>query len=187
MVLLLCRNVRNPPSGARMALICRGSLAISRAPFRTSSGSSSTAPMPNFFTSPGVFPSTSFPPFEPLPSKESLFPKIGTDSSTETRLPALPSSPCMCTSVAYAPFCLISDSWLPRSITAPSFTTAITSALRIVDRRCATTTVVRPTIRRSNASCTTRSLSASSALVASSRRRIFGSFTMARAIATRCF
>uniref|UniRef100_K3ZG63 Uncharacterized protein n=1 Tax=Setaria italica TaxID=4555 RepID=K3ZG63_SETIT len=69
----------------------------------------------------------------------------------------------------------------------PFFTTAITSALCIVDRRCATMTVVLFTITLSRASCTTRSDSASSALVASSRRRILGSFTMARAMATRCF
>mmetsp|Transcript_4467 Transcript_4467/g.10396 ORF Transcript_4467/g.10396 Transcript_4467/m.10396 type:complete len:85 (+) Transcript_4467:195-449(+) len=59
----------------------------------------------------------------------------------------------------------------------------------MVDRRCAITKVVRllSDNRRSRASWTTRSLFESRAEVASSSRRIFGSRTMARAIATRCF
>mmetsp|Transcript_18382 Transcript_18382/g.37301 ORF Transcript_18382/g.37301 Transcript_18382/m.37301 type:complete len:111 (-) Transcript_18382:42-374(-) len=61
------------------------------------------------------------------------------------------------------------------------------SALRMVDSRCATTTVVRPTMMPSNASCTSFSLVASSADVASSRRRMRGFDTMARAMAMRCF
>jgi len=65
--------------------------------------------------------------------------------------------------------------------------TAMVSALRTVLRRWATTIVVRPSMSRSSASCTTRSDSASSADVASSRSRTLGSFTMARAIAMRCF
>mmetsp|Transcript_7762 Transcript_7762/g.17728 ORF Transcript_7762/g.17728 Transcript_7762/m.17728 type:complete len:84 (+) Transcript_7762:110-361(+) len=67
--------------------------------------------------------------------------------------------------------------------------TQITSALSIVDSRCAITRVVRRDFLKSssNASCTTRSLSGSKALVASSRRRIAGSRTMDRAMATRCF
>lgn len=89
---------------------------------------------------------------------------------------------------AYAPsLMLIKVSCLPFSMIKPFFTTAIMSAPCIVDKRCATITVVRLTITRSSASCTTRSDSASSALVASSSKRILGSFTMARAIATRCF
>ncbi len=47
------------------------------------------------------------------------------------------------------------------------------------------TSVVRPSISRSRASCTARSLSASSALVASSRSRIGASFRIARAMAIR--
>ena len=39
-------------------------------------------------------------------------------------------------------------------------------AARMVDRRCATTMVVRPAMLRDSASCTSASLSASSALVA---------------------
>mmetsp|Transcript_26216 Transcript_26216/g.53434 ORF Transcript_26216/g.53434 Transcript_26216/m.53434 type:complete len:155 (-) Transcript_26216:570-1034(-) len=61
------------------------------------------------------------------------------------------------------------------------------SALRMVDRRWATMTVVRPTMSESNASCTSFSLAASRAEVASSRRRMRGFPISARAIATRCF
>jgi hypothetical protein len=68
----------------------------------------------------------------------------------------------------------------------------------MVDKRCAITIVVRPFDARSSASCTTRSLSVSSALytinilnesfyffltVASSSKRIRGSRISARAIA----
>mmetsp|Transcript_59483 Transcript_59483/g.141421 ORF Transcript_59483/g.141421 Transcript_59483/m.141421 type:complete len:147 (+) Transcript_59483:235-675(+) len=63
------------------------------------------------------------------------------------------------------------------------------SALRIVLSLCATTTVVRQCDARSlsMAACTNPSDSASRAEVASSRRRILGSLTSARAIAIRCF
>lgn len=92
------------------------------------------------------------------------------------------------TSDAYAPsLMLIKASCFPFSMITPFFTTAIKSAFRIVDNRCATITVVRFTITLSSASWTTHSDSASSALVASSRRRILGSLRIARAIATRCF
>ena len=47
-----------------------------------------------------------------------------------------------------------------------TWTTAMLAALRMVDRRCATTTVVRPCMLFARASCTRRSLSASRALVA---------------------
>mmetsp|Transcript_2844 Transcript_2844/g.6699 ORF Transcript_2844/g.6699 Transcript_2844/m.6699 type:complete len:110 (-) Transcript_2844:1197-1526(-) len=47
--------------------------------------------------------------------------------------------------------------------------------------------VVRPFAAFSSASWTIRSLAESKALVASSNRRILGSRTSARAIATRCF
>mmetsp|Transcript_17390 Transcript_17390/g.43733 ORF Transcript_17390/g.43733 Transcript_17390/m.43733 type:complete len:132 (-) Transcript_17390:1344-1739(-) len=57
----------------------------------------------------------------------------------------------------------------------------------MVDSRCATTMEVRPTMMWSSASCTTRSLAASSADVASSSSRMRGALTTARAIATRCF
>mmetsp|Transcript_9225 Transcript_9225/g.28695 ORF Transcript_9225/g.28695 Transcript_9225/m.28695 type:complete len:87 (-) Transcript_9225:1639-1899(-) len=72
--------------------------------------------------------------------------------------------------------------------------TTIESAVRTVLRRCATISVVRrrPLAPGSemafcNASETSCWLSASSALVASSRIRIVGSRASARAIASRCF
>mmetsp|Transcript_112273 Transcript_112273/g.194979 ORF Transcript_112273/g.194979 Transcript_112273/m.194979 type:complete len:201 (-) Transcript_112273:1565-2167(-) len=64
--------------------------------------------------------------------------------------------------------------------------TRMRSAFWIVDSRCATTTVVRPSINFSIACCTICSDSPSRALVASSRSRIEGSRTRARAMATRC-
>ena len=47
--------------------------------------------------------------------------------------------------------------------------------------------VVRPSARRSSASCTARSVSLSSALVASSRTSTGGLRRTVRAIAMRCF
>ncbi|KAH0458130.1 hypothetical protein IEQ34_013445 [Dendrobium chrysotoxum] len=61
------------------------------------------------------------------------------------------------------------------------------SALLIVVSRWATTIVVRLTITCSNAVWTIRSDAESKALVASSRSRTLGCFTMALAIATLCF
>ena len=81
----------------------------------------------------------------------------------------------------------MSSAWVPSSTIRPFCTTAILSAARTVLSRCATTTVVRPSIRPSSALCTTRSDSASSAEVASSSSRILGSLMMARAMAMRCF
>mmetsp|Transcript_73984 Transcript_73984/g.173690 ORF Transcript_73984/g.173690 Transcript_73984/m.173690 type:complete len:97 (-) Transcript_73984:1525-1815(-) len=81
----------------------------------------------------------------------------------------------------------MSSSWVPCSTILPLYTTAMMSALRMVLRRWATTTQVRPTIRRSRASCTSFSLSASNELVASSRSKILGSLSKARAMAIRCF
>jgi len=60
------------------------------------------------------------------------------------------------------------------------------SASRTVERRWAITSVVRPFIRRTSASCTSDSLSASRLLVASSRTSTRGSRSTARAIAMRC-
>ena len=57
-------------------------------------------------------------------------------------------------------------------------------ALRMVESRCAITNVVRPFITSSRAALTLASVTASSALVASSRIRIGGSFNSARAIDT---
>uniref|UniRef100_A0A2P2QRJ5 Uncharacterized protein n=1 Tax=Rhizophora mucronata TaxID=61149 RepID=A0A2P2QRJ5_RHIMU len=65
--------------------------------------------------------------------------------------------------------------------------TAITSAFLTVLSRWATITVVRLTMILSNASCTILSDSASSALVASSKSNIRGSFKIALAIAILCF
>mmetsp|Transcript_118390 Transcript_118390/g.330218 ORF Transcript_118390/g.330218 Transcript_118390/m.330218 type:complete len:82 (+) Transcript_118390:273-518(+) len=65
--------------------------------------------------------------------------------------------------------------------------TTMQSAWRTVERRCATTSVVRAFISDSMASCTRCSDSASSADVASSSSRIRGSTSKARAIAMRCF
>mmetsp|Transcript_25318 Transcript_25318/g.55351 ORF Transcript_25318/g.55351 Transcript_25318/m.55351 type:complete len:105 (+) Transcript_25318:1049-1363(+) len=84
---------------------------------------------------------------------------------------------------------------VPSSRTCPRCTTAILSELRIVVRRWAMVMVVRPRpvsffcslMISSSAACTMRSLSLSSALVASSRSRTAGLRTSARAIATRCF
>jgi len=72
-------------------------------------------------------------------------------------------------------------------MSSPFSITAIMSALRMVLRRWATTIVVRPSISRSRASCTTRSDSASSADVASSNSSTLGFLMMARAMAMRCF
>ena len=58
-------------------------------------------------------------------------------------------------------------------------------ALRTVDSRCAITKVVRSFITSSSAACTFISVVASSALVASSRIRIGGFFSSARAIEMR--
>mmetsp|Transcript_17347 Transcript_17347/g.69730 ORF Transcript_17347/g.69730 Transcript_17347/m.69730 type:complete len:158 (-) Transcript_17347:1376-1849(-) len=82
-----------------------------------------------------------------------------------------------------------SSSWLPSSTMRPSDRTAIASALRTVERRCATRTTVEPPRAMSASSdcCTLASDSASSALVASSRSKILGLRRKARAIEMRCF
>ena len=78
---------------------------------------------------------------------------------------------------------------MPVSETHPLLTTAIMSALRIVDRRCAITSVVRSCMDMisSSAACTSCSLSLSSADVASSSSSTAGALIIARAIAMRCF
>ena len=75
---------------------------------------------------------------------------------------------------------------VPSSRSQPSSRTAMRSAWRMVERRWATTIVVRPTMSRPSASWTSRSDSLSSELVASSRMRMGASLRMARAMATRC-
>mmetsp|Transcript_20137 Transcript_20137/g.59352 ORF Transcript_20137/g.59352 Transcript_20137/m.59352 type:complete len:99 (+) Transcript_20137:237-533(+) len=83
----------------------------------------------------------------------------------------------------------MSSSCRPCSTTTPRSTTAILSACRMVLSRWAIVTVVRRCfcMISSIAACTTRSLSLSSADVASSSSSTAGLRTMARAIATRCF
>ncbi|PKA50821.1 hypothetical protein AXF42_Ash007476 [Apostasia shenzhenica] len=81
----------------------------------------------------------------------------------------------------------MSSSWVPDSTTWPAWTTAMESAVRMVERRWAMTRVVRPTATASRACWTMRSDWESRALVASSRRRIFGDRMMALAMAIRCF
>mmetsp|Transcript_18381 Transcript_18381/g.37296 ORF Transcript_18381/g.37296 Transcript_18381/m.37296 type:complete len:131 (-) Transcript_18381:42-434(-) len=79
----------------------------------------------------------------------------------------------------------MSSSCVPRSTMRPFWMTTIWSESTMVERRWAITIEVRPTIRRSSASCTSFSFSESSADVASSRRRILGSLSTARAMAMR--
>jgi hypothetical protein len=76
---------------------------------------------------------------------------------------------------------------VPRTTTLPSPRKAIEFTFFIVFSRCATTIVALPDIIRSRASCTTCSDCASSALVASSGRRIAGFRIIALAIAILCF
>mmetsp|Transcript_23658 Transcript_23658/g.64174 ORF Transcript_23658/g.64174 Transcript_23658/m.64174 type:complete len:239 (-) Transcript_23658:1884-2600(-) len=104
--------------------------------------------------------------------------------------PCLGSVPDSATRPAYRPSrWRMSWSCVPSSSTRPSPTNAILSALRIVDRRWAITSVVRFCLASSSsrAACTTRSDSVSRADVASSRMRMTGFLMMARAMATRCF
>ena len=61
------------------------------------------------------------------------------------------------------------------------------SACRIVDSRCAITKDVRPRRSSASASWTSASVSESRWDVASSRIRIAGSFSSARAMTSRCF
>ena len=61
---------------------------------------------------------------------------------------------------------------VPLSITRPLSNTRMRVALRMVESRCAITNVVRPFITSSRAALTLASVTASSALVASSRIRI---------------
>mmetsp|Transcript_46441 Transcript_46441/g.132391 ORF Transcript_46441/g.132391 Transcript_46441/m.132391 type:complete len:84 (+) Transcript_46441:299-550(+) len=61
------------------------------------------------------------------------------------------------------------------------------SALATVLIRCAITREVRPAMTCSKASCSSRSVWESRALVASSRSRTGAPFRIVRAMATRCF
>lgn len=73
------------------------------------------------------------------------------------------------------------------SQTQPWAMTTMWWASRTVLSRWAMTRTVRPVLARSRASCTTRSDSASRALVASSRISTAGCLMRARAMARRCF
>ena len=88
-------------------------------------------------------------------------------------------------SAAKAPPRWINSSKLPVSTMRPWSNTRMRVALRTVDSRWAITKVVRSFINSSSAACTFISVVASSALVASSRIRIGGFFTNARAIERR--
>mmetsp|Transcript_30401 Transcript_30401/g.74865 ORF Transcript_30401/g.74865 Transcript_30401/m.74865 type:complete len:124 (+) Transcript_30401:90-461(+) len=96
---------------------------------------------------------------------------------------------CALTRLAYAPHKSSSSSCVPSSTTAPLSTTAILLASRIVERRCAITIVVRFCFAMISSSdtCTSFSLSLSSADVASSSSSTEGFRRSARAIAMRCF
>mmetsp|Transcript_43338 Transcript_43338/g.110886 ORF Transcript_43338/g.110886 Transcript_43338/m.110886 type:complete len:155 (+) Transcript_43338:291-755(+) len=80
-----------------------------------------------------------------------------------------------------------SSSWLPSSITRPSRITTILSQCRMVDRRCATKTEVRPTASSDNEARIPDSVFVSRADVLSSQMSNRGARRKARAIATRCF
>ncbi len=92
---------------------------------------------------------------------------------------------CERASSAKAPSRATSSSKLPVSTTRPSRNTRMRVALRMVESRCAITKVVRSFITSSSAACTLVSVVASSAEVASSRIRIGGFFSSARAIDSR--
>ena len=81
----------------------------------------------------------------------------------------------------------MSSSCVPRSAMWPSCTTMMQSALRMVERRCAMTKEVRPCSRVSSAFWIRISVWVSMEEVASSRIRILGSFSSARAKEMSCF
>ena len=93
---------------------------------------------------------------------------------------------CIRVSSANRPSRSSSSSRVPCSSTRPLSSTTMRSALAMVDRRCAITIIVQRRRNASSACCTSRSEMLSRALVASSRMRISGSRTMARASASRC-
>jgi len=74
----------------------------------------------------------------------------------------------------YNPFFFNSSLWVPWSMTRPSPTTTILSALVTVDMRCANITVVRLEVRLLRASWIPRSVMLSTAEVASSNRTMDG-------------
>mmetsp|Transcript_55122 Transcript_55122/g.126767 ORF Transcript_55122/g.126767 Transcript_55122/m.126767 type:complete len:129 (+) Transcript_55122:235-621(+) len=96
-------------------------------------------------------------------------------------------SDCACTIAAYTPPRATSCVCVPCSTTRPHTSTAIESASRTVERRCATRSVVRPLESASSARPTAASEAASSALVGSSSSNTLGSLSSTRAIESRCF
>src|SRR5450759_2605773 len=92
---------------------------------------------------------------------------------------------CVRARLAKRPPAATSSSNVPTSTILPASKTRIRDALRTVASRWAMTKVVRFFITSSSARITLASVSASSALVASSRMRIGGSFNSARAIDNR--
>jgi len=99
----------------------------------------------------------------------------------------IPASFCASRSWKYAPFRSTSSSCVPCSTIEPSDITTMLLAALIVDNLWAMTIVVRPLEAASRASWTTDSDLVSKADVASSRSKIRGSLTTARAMAIRCF
>src|SRR3954453_19288356 len=88
---------------------------------------------------------------------------------------------------AQRPSSAVRASWGPSSTMRPPSSTTIRSASRIVVRRWAITSAVRPSNASSNAACTWASFSLSRWLVASSRMIITGFLSNSRAMASRCF
>ena len=88
---------------------------------------------------------------------------------------------------AYAPPRPTSTTWVPRSRIRPSRMYRMQSALRIVERRCATTKLVLPSMSSSNAAWTCSSVRVSMLEVASSNSRIAGSVSITRAMQSSCF
>ena len=87
---------------------------------------------------------------------------------------------------AYSSLESSSSSCVPCAVMRPPSITITRSASAIVDRRCAITSVVRPSITSRSARLISRSVAASTLAVASSRTSTRGSVTIARAIAMRC-
>ena len=90
-------------------------------------------------------------------------------------------------SIETAAFCSISARCEPRSMILPSCTTKITSALRMVESRCATIKDVLPCMTVSIACCSFCSVMVSTDDVASSNTKILGSARSARANDKSCF
>ena len=109
--------------------------------------------------------------------------------STISAASSSPACSCRAARVWKTPRSWKSSSYVPSSIMTPFWTTAILSAPRIVERRCAIVIVVRFcfVMISSSAACTTFSEALSRADVASSSSSTAGFLMIARAMATRCF